>query len=31
MFETNLGHGITTLFESTGWVPDMARKAWPAR
>jgi adenosine deaminase len=26
MFETNLGHGFTTLFESIGWGPDMARK-----
>jgi len=26
MFETNLGHGFMTLFESIGWGPDMARK-----
>lgn len=26
MFETNLGHGFTTLFESIGWGPDMARR-----
>ena len=26
MFETNLGHGFTTLFEAIGWGPDMARK-----
>ncbi len=26
MFGTNLGHGFTTLFESVGWGPDMARK-----
>ena len=25
MFETNLGHGFQTLFESNGWGPDMAR------
>ena len=26
MFQTNLGHGFTTLFETIGWGPDMARK-----
>jgi len=26
MFETNLGHGFTTLFDTIGWGPDMARK-----
>jgi adenosine deaminase len=26
MFETDLGHGFTTLFDSIGWGPDMARK-----
>ena len=26
MFETNLGHGFTTLFESIGWGPEMARR-----
>jgi adenosine deaminase len=26
MFETNLGHGFTTLFDSIGWGPDMARR-----
>ena len=26
MFETNLGHGFMTLFESIGWGPDMARR-----
>ncbi len=26
MFQTDLGHGYTTLFESIGWGPDMARK-----
>ena len=26
MFETNLGHGYTTLFDSIGWGADMARK-----
>jgi len=25
MFGTNLGHGFTTLFETIGWGPDMAR------
>ena len=26
MFETNLGHGFTTLVDSIGWGPGMARK-----
>jgi adenosine deaminase len=26
MFQTNLGHGFTTLFETIGWGPEMARK-----
>jgi adenosine deaminase len=26
MFQTDLGHGYTTLFESIGWGPDMARR-----
>ena len=26
MFGTNLGHGFTTLFDTIGWGPDMARK-----
>jgi hypothetical protein len=26
MFGTNLGHGVTTLFESIGWGPDMTLK-----
>jgi len=26
MFGTNLGHGFTTLFETIGWGPEMARK-----
>ena len=26
MFGTNLGHAFTTLFDTIGWGPDMARK-----
>ena len=26
MFKTDLGHGFTTLFETIGWGPDMARR-----
>lgn len=26
MFGTDLGHGFTTLFDTIGWGPDMARR-----